>query len=476
MPSNATDWQKNNALGYTLEKAELVKGQKAVFRKIHDTIKPLGLKDFKPKNYSDLMAMTAIYDDTLKSNSAQFDFSGRDAANQQNMRFLYASSIAFESHSTAVKMGLGYLETNMPKNKKFVYRLLTKNEKKKDIDTVYFQINTNKPTIVSHPPAISTLSQEKAVMLTWPAKKYIREFVMYHIERSEDGKQYERITKNPRMYTNTKSDISFLRDSLGVNYKPFFYRLVGMNHFGEWVISKMLSVGYGKDLTPPQAPMIDNAQHVGGSVITLSWTQKPEGDLKGFFIERGNSLKGNYKRLNVVVPLEKTVLYYTDKNAEEKGTNHYRVVAVDTSGNESFSLPTYVTMIDTIAPAAPIGIEATCTEKGIVKLNWAKNTEKDVKGYYVYFANDPSHEFSQITKTLELSNSFSDTITLRSLSENVYYKVIAMDNHFNKSDFSEYYALKRPDIIPPATPLISSLIVKDSTAIIKWQKSPSIRI
>jgi hypothetical protein len=168
---------------------------------------------------------------------------------------------------------------------------------------------------------------------------------------------------------------------------------------------------------------------------------------------------------------------FTDFQADPNSTNYYMVVAVDTAGNERTSLPFYVVMKDSIPPAPPKGLVAkvdTLLKKGIVTIRWRQNQEKDLKGYRVYVANNPNGEFLEITRTLIPKDTvFRDTISLLSLTKNVLYRVVAVDNHFNHSRFSEVLEAKRPDIIRPVAPLITSLTTDDKTITVKWQRSPS---
>lgn len=470
IPRRASDWLKYNKSGYRVERAEWLAGKIKVYVPLTQApIKPLAEKNWKPNSPESKLAKEAIY--AAPANNPT-DYNGEKQANEQNLNLLLVTMTAFKDHNVAQKMGLTFADASLERNKRYVYRIFPEHQKNEKVDTTYIEVKTDKPTAILSPPVIKIESLEKAVMLSWPATKYLSSFVMYHVERSADGETYERITKSPYFHGDNRIKDSFLKDSIGYNYRPYIYRLVGLTHFGQWVTSPMIAVGMGKDFTPPAQPVIESAKHVGGTNVTIKWAQKPEDDLRGFWVSRGSSLKGEFKRLTVV-PLDKNETTFTDFKAEAQGTNHYIVFAVDTAGNERASLPAYVTMTDTIPPAPPKGIIASSDSKGHVTLYWNKNREKDLKGYYVYFANDPDHEFSQITKVMLTDTVFRDTITLKSLTKRVFYKVVSMDEHFNHSPFSSMASVKRPDIIPPIVPLITHVTVKDSTATLQWQSSPS---
>ena len=88
-------------------------------------------------------------------------------------------------------------------------------------------------------------------------------------------------------------------------------------------------------------------------------------------------------------------------------------------------------------------------------------------------SNNPKHEFSQITSDIISMNSWSDTIALKALDKNVFYKVVAVDNHNNHSAFSKILKLKRPDIIPPASPGALPASSDVNGVKLNWTISPS---
>ena len=60
----------------------------------------------------------------------------------------------------------------------------------------------------------------------------------------------------------------------------------------------------------------------------------------------------------------------------------------------------------------------------------------DLYGYRVFRANSKHEEFSQITVESVFYSHYTDTISLQTLTKKVYYKILAVDQRQNWSEFS----------------------------------------
>jgi hypothetical protein len=149
------------------------------------------------------------------------------------------------------------------------------------------------------------------------------------------------------------------------------------------------------------------------------------------------------------------------------------VGAVDTAGNVAPSLTAYVVIVDSMPPSPPKGLVATVDTTGIVTLKWSLGPEPDIVGYRVLWANDPSHEFTQRTNHPIQDTFFVDTISLKTLTPYVYYRVAALDERYNHSEMSEMLMVRRPDIIAPDASVFSDVFVTDSTVDLRWNISTS---
>jgi fibronectin type 3 domain-containing protein len=93
--------------------------------------------------------------------------------------------------------------------------------------------------------------------------------------------------------------------------------------------------------------------------------------------------------------------------------------------------------------------------------------------YRVFKSNNLKEEFIEITPAVLRDSSFVDLVNTRVLDRKIYYKVIAVDNNFNTSEYSQDLALARPDIISPVPPVFKRAEMKDGKLILEWDNSLS---
>ncbi|MFI8348943.1 fibronectin type III domain-containing protein [Streptomyces sp. NPDC085596] len=129
---------------------------------------------------------------------------------------------------------------------------------------------------------------------------------------------------------------------------------------------------------------------------------------------------------------------YTDATLDHGRTYTYTVVAVDKAGNRSpVSAPASATTDgDQVAPAPVTGLKATPREDGVL-LEWAPNTEPDLKRYEVFKAEKyDDGDGGQVWLAHRVEYLGEDTTSFLHASppdgENVLYAVIAVDNWENQ--------------------------------------------
>jgi hypothetical protein len=107
-----------------------------------------------------------------------------------------------------------------------------------------------------------------------------------------------------------------------------------------------------------------------------------------------------------------------------------------------------------------------------VSIAWTANKEKDLLGYYVYGSNGRKDEFSRLTPDPLKTNTFADKISLKTLTDSIYYEVLAMDKRYNESTRT-LLALARPDVIAPAPIAIIETKGTEKGVLITWHNSSS---
>jgi hypothetical protein len=140
---------------------------------------------------------------------------------------------------------------------------------------------------------------------------------------------------------------------------------------------------------------------------------------------------------------------FNDTTATAGVKTWYRVTAVDVTGNESSATTTSGTRVpDTTPPAVPSGATASGSTAGIA-LDWADNTDSDLKGYNVYRSDSADGTFTKINGSPLTASELLDAAAPQSVAS--YYRITAVDTSGNESSYVAASAV-RPDSIAPAAP------------------------
>jgi fibronectin type 3 domain-containing protein len=136
---------------------------------------------------------------------------------------------------------------------------------------------------------------------------------------------------------------------------------------------------------------------------------------------------------------------YTDLNVENDKRYVYsvrtvkRVAKTDIEGKGSLGIP--VTPMKLTPPAAPSGLAAVPLKEG-VELNWRKNPDPDLLGYYVYRRKVGEEKYERLNEAPLSGETYLDK---DAEPEQEYdYAVTAIDNspRRNESPLSEEVRIK----------------------------------
>ncbi len=485
VPTSTSLWQEMVKAGFMVERAVVIKKDtfftKPNFVKVSKTpIKALPLPQWEPlmkidKQHAAIAAQALYGKDFMTGASTMASATDRFA--EQKGRWSFAMLAADQSSVVAKALGLRFSEGKLEKDKSYIYRvysLIDKSLGKSDTTAIYIQANDIEP--LPSAPAVSSVGLEKSVFLTWDTDA---KYSGYWVERSEDkGKTFKALHKSP-LVNLTKdtlreniNSLTYL-DSLKENYKPFMYRVVGITAYAERGKPSENVTQMGRDRTPPISAIITEVTQVNNDAFLVKWEKSvKEADFKGYILEKSDKYLGPFTPVQKEL-FPKNTTQFLDKKMNFYAQNFYRISAVDTAGNSNPSFVVNGVVIDTIAPKAPIGLTGTVSKKGVVKLHWHAGKEPDIKGYRVYFANASDHNFSNLTGYVLQDTVFYDTISIKTLTKEVFYKIVAVDMHSNHSDYSKAFMLKRPDIIAPVAPLFENSVVTETEVKMTWVKSES---
>ncbi|HOY05866.1 MAG TPA: hypothetical protein PLO67_10720 [Saprospiraceae bacterium] len=484
-PASPELWLHGNQYGYWIERASMRQGYIDPAAYMPLTAQPIrvGTQEEFKKLYADgKQPYVAVAAQTVFGKSAAPATNLTDQIADLKSRWGFALLAADFSQPAAQSLGLWLEDKNIEKDQVYAYRIrfATPDSLPGPSDQDYFFVKTDFVTPVLPPRLLAPGENEGSVTLFWERAWHQERFTAYFIERSDDdGKTYRRLNRTPYTLPISESYSSFGReefaykDSTGRNYVPAWYRLVGIDAFGTVSAPSAAVRAMARDRTPPAPPENVRSEYLGQGKMKVSWEKgAAEPDFAGFHVVRSSEVDSRYQPLTKAI-LPKNTRSFIDDKADTDGNNFYMVVAVDTAGNGSVSLYSYGHVTDTLPPQPPRGLAGSIDTSGVVRLHWNLGTERDLKGYVVHYANASFHELACLTPQVLLDTIFQDTIPLNTLTEKIYYRVVAVDMRGNHSAFSQLLELSKPDTIPPVPPLFSDYRIDRNRIHISWAASSS---
>ncbi|MEL6835482.1 MAG: hypothetical protein AAFP77_20950 [Bacteroidota bacterium] len=415
-------------------------------------------------------------------------------ANEQQNRFGFGLFAADHSYEAADAMGLAFVDRNVSPNETYLYRVfpevqasfvvdtLTEGDKSVPIgyvnliDTGYVAISLGDTYTLPKVVDVSASFGDRQAIVSWNKEIFNLFYVSYEVERSEDGVNWAPIRDLPYIpmdRTERATEKAFITDSLEQNNQPYFYRIKGRTPFDEFGPPSDPVQGTGVDPLPFYYPNIISVLPNEQKGFNIGWAFNESDNEKiiGFKVMRSNNDQGPFDNLSGDQLLPATQRSFIDP--APLPSNYYLVIAVDAYGREMSSFAALAQIDDITPPAAPAGLRGTILKNGMMIVTWDENTEADLLGYRVYFSNHPEAEFSQLTARPTADNHHIDTVTLNTLTEEVFVKVFALDYRQNPSEFSEVLALERPDTIAPTAPVFRDLESDTESTYLEWANSSS---
>jgi len=349
--------------------------------------------------------------------------------------------------SAAYAAGLRYADTKRKAGTTYAYKVVTFENTSSDY-TVAF------PTVRDFKPILFDVEEgDSVVTLHWERKLHDYHFSSYWIEQSADGNRFDRLNAAPFIQmtdANVDGDQRFYSYPIQVkNYQPRYFRIIGLDAFADESKPSDKIKAMGRDRTPPAAPflMADTMQlHL---MKHFTWTHDHPTDVDHYALER------SFANSTVIIPkfAKGNATAATDTLTIE-GIYKYRLIAVDTAGNSSYSEPVYTKVYDLIPPSKPVAPHAIADTAGYIQIAWPVHAEPDVIGYHIYAADGKDRHFTRLNQHIYREHFYTDSIQLHLLTEMRFYYIVAVDNDYLLSEPSDTVAVKRPDVIPPAPALI----------------------
>ncbi|MBK7384185.1 MAG: hypothetical protein IPI81_12795 [Flavobacteriales bacterium] len=490
-PDAPGGWINANQLGFTVERVDLgsvadtsSRESNAFINLTPTKLLPLGQqgwKDLHTRLPDDLYVMVAgemIHTALLPQNMG-FSTDIKGASDRLKERYAFALLAADLSWPAAEGSALGFTDSGVVPGHRYLYRVKVATANASyPIGDGAVAVSTEKADVTKQPIITRVNEQDSLMMISWPRAAHEAYFTAYDVERSADaGATWKRINAQPFVsFTNNDlpgtKDVIVYTDTVDATKQQYNYRIIGLTAFGtRSAPSKPVHAAW-RDRTPPPSPTNVRATEKKGT-IEVTWDY-PSGvkDLKGFHVTRGTSVASDERSLNSEI-LAPGTRSFVDRAPETLKHNYYLVIAVDTANNPGLSMTAMGSVVDSIPPARPVGLEGRVDTNGVVTLKWRLGKEPDLYGYHVFWQNQRDHVESRLTGTAIRDTMYTDTISMRTLTEKVYYKVMAVDLNRNGSKHSELIELKRPDLRPPTAPVFKDYRVSDEGIRLRWAPSSS---
>jgi len=491
-PTDPEAWIIGMNNGFILERIELDSNYENIsnWKTLSDTLKPFSIEKWKrifSKDSSDIYAMMAAESLYGKYQGKSKEIKPKSIAEYMleaqdfEERFTICLISADLSALGATGMAWRWCDKDIEKNKKYLYNIYCPFTDTSQVILQNSVIEVNTDFEYNPIPEITKVEEkEKQVDLLLDRDYHTKNFTAFYFEKSTDGgKTFFKLNDSP--YFNplvedknigNKDFITFI-DTFSENYIPAQYRVAGITPFATKSPFSPVITAMGRDKTPPPAPDSIRAMMLKNGTMKIDWVyNNPVDDLNGFIIGRSDK---PYKDFSLLFekPIPGTSRSYIDSFPKTLSPNYYTILAIDTAGNASMARAVYGNYIDSIPPAAPIGLTGNIDTNGIVTLKWNMGKEQDLIGYHVYFNNQADHFWTNVSQVIVQDTVFIDTITLKSLTEKIFYRITALDYNYNVSKFSDILELQKPDLVPPAPPTLVEWKATENSIVLKYNKSHS---
>jgi fibronectin type 3 domain-containing protein len=482
-------WEASIVQGYDIYRKEMETGE---IIKLNDTIvRALKPDEWGMRNmvFNDSIGLPDPNTDTLSVMALGYQFpeevgltfdmpDGSDGVDfgqdSREMMHMFHSVATLYSKEAAYVSGYTFSDTNFFDNTTYEYFLCRAGDFW-DKSIASAMVNACDPYPDLTPQIVSDKTNKGECYLFWQKSDTLDATVgSYEIYRSENKENGYVSMANPPLLAlldpyNFKDEPVIFKDATLEKEKVYYYKVRAIDVFGDYsdfsepykVIEKTLL---------SSVPRIVQTETSERFMNTIEW------DIKLHDISNINHMYvcRNSKATGVFKPISKRLSTMARKYIDVSpiNTNYYKIMAVGNANDTVWSAAKFVNIPDSIPPSTPKIVSAVCDSLGIVRLKWKHGGEEDLKQFNIYTANFENEEYSRIAN-IGVDSVYTDTISLGVLGKSVFYKVVAFDNSYNPSDFSEAFEVLRYDTIPPNPPIITDIRSSEDGIHLKWACSSS---
>ena len=490
LPEDMVSWKKGNNLGYQITRyhigtntqtfeAEAAYDSEVV---IAGSVMPLlesGWNTDFPNNDKAGIIRDALHNTNLdyvpSPNRNLYDAIQHNE--YEESKFFVTSIICEQDFDIAKGAGLGFVDATAQPNQKYRY-IVSLNV---DADSliafggteVLYTGTLNLPDVTD----LSGKGSDRTATLGWEIRSNKEDYSFYNIERSDDGgNTFTTVNSEPFIFASEVEEdpeFAYFQDSLDQNNFTYIYRVRGLSPFGfEGPLSDTIHV-VGK---PPKLSVeleINDLEFVTADELVLHWSNMDDSLNQHFThynVLRLLDIQGEIEQINTS-PIDKINRSFTITDAPTAA--YYKLEAYDVNGHRYRSIAYLGQSPDTEPPAMPTGLEGSVYQDGTIDLEWSPNTEDDLLGYKVFYSNVKTSEYSQWTNDVVKETSYTTKVSTEVATDSIYISILAVDKRYNFSERTAPIALKRPDVHPPSSPVLSFLLPREEGVRIAFQPSSS---
>ncbi len=478
-------WWKATKLSFVLKRYTVLRDKKMLIRPeevVLGQFKVAPVEKWKQaietNNYIAIVAQ-AIFGESFEVQMSKNGNQIEQIANKSReleQRFAYALMAADLDFEAAKLAGWGYVDTTVKKNEKYLYRITvnTQNNPSLKIDKGIASVALYEKQVLPAPQDFAGLFRDRTVLLSWDYRFIKKYYSSFYVERSDNqGRTFKKLGDLPIVDMNSKANksatsVTFV-DSLPQNNKEYVYRVRGKTFFNEYGPYSKIMKGKGKKELKIGA-QITFSDIAKDESILLKWKidQVNHAEIKHFALLHSETDKeGSYKIVKNYIP--STQRQIVTKSLASSNYFKIRTIGFSEDFNDSFSV--LLQPNDETPPAIPIDVKGRIDSLGIAHLSWKKNTEKDLMGYHVFRATKKAEEFVRITDIAIKTPFYKDTVQLKSLTTEVFYRIASIDKRYNQSKFSKLLTLKKPDVLIPQSPVFTDYKQEDGTIRLNFKRS-----
>ncbi|WP_164126148.1 fibronectin type III domain-containing protein [Sphingobacterium luzhongxinii] len=390
-----------------------------------------------------------------------------------DQRFSLSLYAADHSFSAAKLAGWAWEDRDISTRDKYLYRVILLNKPEQSSDTASVYMGYQDWSAPPKPVGLAGVYGDHTATLSWNYRLLSSVYHSYVIEKSTDGRSFAAL-EGPGITDIAATEegpqeLVYYIDSLDNNQQTYYYRIKGITAFGDTGPYSDTIQGMGE---PPftYVPRIRRVAIDAQQQASLVWDSPSVNPhaIDHFRILQAIQDGTPYQEIGRASSADTTFVI------PQTGLGNYYKVAVHArNGTVKTSQSYFYQAIDSVPPAAPIGLQGVADTSGRIHLQWTANTEPDLLGYRIYRSQHKGEVPMLLQDSVYTLSAFTDSVSLHALNSHMYYAVAALDQRYNSSSLSEVVEIKKPDRIPPVSPLILGYDVRDGVVHLSYKASNS---